>query len=203
MLLIQEINKIFIFHRIHSWKFLCNLWKSTKFVNDTISTSFTQIYFTSLFMSNGICVTFFLWINFLLLNRKSDFVGAENLSNKDRYYPTRGSTVVFEESGPTHAMLGLDEKGPFVLPRFFISLSNKEKEEDFMAMKGCKLPQRPKKRSKSMQKCLLVCTTLFFFLFCMLHYFKLHFQQPGLCYWKEFKRWINVCNWYQKIDKFG
>jgi Protein of unknown function (DUF1639) len=81
---------------------------------------------------------------------------AENFSNKDRYYPTRGSTLVFEESGPTHGMLGLDEKGPFVLPRFYISLSNKEKEEDFMAMKGCKLPQRPKKRSKSVQKCLRV-----------------------------------------------
>jgi len=42
-----------------------------------------------------------------------------------------------------------------VFPRFFVSLSNKEKEEDFMAMKGCKLPQRPKKRSKHLQKCLL------------------------------------------------
>ncbi|KAG6527850.1 hypothetical protein ZIOFF_009984 [Zingiber officinale] len=41
------------------------------------------------------------------------------------------------------------------LPRFFISLSNKEKEEDFMVMKGCKLPQRPKKRSKFVQKCIL------------------------------------------------
>lgn len=43
-----------------------------------------------------------------------------------------------------------------VMPRFFISLSNKEKEEDFLAMKGCKLPQRPKKRPKILQKSLLV-----------------------------------------------
>lgn len=56
---------------------------------------------------------------------------------------------------------GEDKVGMMVFPRFFISLSNKEKEEDFMAMKGCKLPQRPKKRSKYLQKCLLVCITLF------------------------------------------
>lgn len=121
---------------------------------------------------------FILLINclkFVLLNRKSDLVIAENLSNKDRYYPTRGSTVVFEETGPTHGMLGLDDKGPFVLPRFFIALSNKEKEEDFMAMKGCKLPQRPKKRSKSIQKCLLVCTSLFFYSFIMIFIFRLQF----------------------------
>ncbi|KAJ3705431.1 hypothetical protein LUZ61_009136 [Rhynchospora tenuis] len=90
-----------------------------------------------------------------LHRRKSDLGGAENLANKDRYYPTRGSALVFEENGPANGMLGLDEKGSIVLPRFFISLSTKEKEEDFMRMKGCKLPQRPKKRSKSMQKCLL------------------------------------------------
>lgn len=50
---------------------------------------------------------------------------------------------------------GNDRKG-FVWPRLYISLSSKEKEEDFMAMKGCKLPQRPKKRAKLLQKSLVV-----------------------------------------------
>lgn len=50
---------------------------------------------------------------------------------------------------------GNDRKG-FVWPRLFLSLSSKEKEEDFMAMKGCKLPQRPKKRAKLLQKSLVV-----------------------------------------------
>lgn len=61
-------------------------------------------------------------------------------------------------------MLGLDHHNGHlgdiknnVWPKLFLSLSSKEKEEDFMAMKGCKLPQRPKKRAKFLQKSLLVC----------------------------------------------
>ncbi|XP_021907664.1 uncharacterized protein LOC110821983 isoform X1 [Carica papaya] len=37
-------------------------------------------------------------------------------------------------------------------PKFVIALTNKEKEEDFMALKGSKLPQRPKKRAKFIQR---------------------------------------------------
>lgn len=39
-------------------------------------------------------------------------------------------------------------------PKFMIALTNKEKEEDFMAIKGSKLPQRPKKRAKVVQRTL-------------------------------------------------
>lgn len=41
-------------------------------------------------------------------------------------------------------------------PKFVIALTNKEKEEDFMAIKGSKLPQRPKKRAKFIQRTLNV-----------------------------------------------
>ena len=78
---------------------------------------------------------------------------------KDRYYSTRGSPFPFEGNGFDFGGL-TEEKGTTAMPRFFIALSNKEKEEDFMAMKGCKLPQRPKKRPKLMQKCLLVMLEL-------------------------------------------
>ncbi|KAE9599956.1 hypothetical protein Lal_00045784 [Lupinus albus] len=37
-------------------------------------------------------------------------------------------------------------------PKVVIALTNKEKEEDFMAIKGSKLPQRPKKRAKFIQR---------------------------------------------------
>ncbi|CAH1427723.1 unnamed protein product [Lactuca virosa] len=37
-------------------------------------------------------------------------------------------------------------------PKFVIGLTNKEKEEDFLAIKGSKLPQRPKKRAKFIQR---------------------------------------------------
>lgn len=47
----------------------------------------------------------------------------------------------------------------FELPRIYISLSRKEKEDDFLAMKGTKLPQRPKKRAKNVDKTLQVCTS--------------------------------------------
>ncbi|GKV45727.1 hypothetical protein SLEP1_g52779 [Rubroshorea leprosula] len=41
-------------------------------------------------------------------------------------------------------------------PRIYVALSRKEKEDDFLAMKGTKLPQRPKKRAKQVDKILQV-----------------------------------------------
>lgn len=40
----------------------------------------------------------------------------------------------------------------FVWPKFLLSLSRNEKEEDFHTMKGTKLPLRPKKRAKLIQR---------------------------------------------------
>ncbi|KAH7332079.1 hypothetical protein KP509_20G066900 [Ceratopteris richardii] len=37
-------------------------------------------------------------------------------------------------------------------PKVLVSLSHKEKEDDFMIMKGTRLPQRPKRRSKEVEK---------------------------------------------------
>lgn len=45
-------------------------------------------------------------------------------------------------------------------PKFVIALTNKEKEEDFMAIKGSKLPQRPKKRAKFIQRTLNVSSLI-------------------------------------------
>jgi len=41
-------------------------------------------------------------------------------------------------------------------PKIYIALSRKEKEDDFLAMKGTKIPQRPKKRAKNIDKTLQV-----------------------------------------------
>lgn len=49
--------------------------------------------------------------------------------------------------------LNLDK---FEWPRIYVSLSRKEKEDDFLAMKGTKLPHRPKKRAKNIEKALQV-----------------------------------------------
>lgn len=49
----------------------------------------------------------------------------------------------------------------FVWPKIVVPLTSKEKEEDYMAIKGCKLTQRPKKRAKFIQKNLLVSTLNF------------------------------------------
>lgn len=57
-------------------------------------------------------------------------------------------------------------------PKFVIALTNKEKEEDFMAIKGSKLPQRPKKRAKLIQRTLNVSSNLLFLSLFSLHFFK-------------------------------
>lgn len=60
---------------------------------------------------------------------------------------------------PSAAAVGGDKVNSFEViewPRIFVSLSRKEKEDDFLAMKGTKLPQRPKKRAKNIDRTLQV-----------------------------------------------
>ncbi|XP_068648321.1 uncharacterized protein [Aristolochia californica] len=67
-----------------------------------------------------------------------------------------------DAGGSGSSETGQDKKGTgsssgseaTVWPKFTIALTNKEKEEDFWAIKGSKLPQRPKKRSKFIQRTL-------------------------------------------------
>ncbi|KAI8573021.1 hypothetical protein RHMOL_Rhmol01G0247100 [Rhododendron molle] len=76
---------------------------------------------------------------------------------EDRYYTTRGSIGLDHDNGKLFTEPRREEnKGEVVWPKLFVALSSKEKEEDFMAMKGCKLPQRPKKRAKLIQRTLLL-----------------------------------------------
>ncbi|KAG8657728.1 uncharacterized protein LOC110608166 [Manihot esculenta] len=84
-------------------------------------------------------------------NRKSSVLSPEK---EDRYYTTRGS-LGLDDNGKVLIDNTKEDKG-LVWPKLFITLSSKEKEEDFMAMKGCKPPQRPKKRAKLIQKTLLL-----------------------------------------------
>lgn len=51
---------------------------------------------------------------------------------------------------------GCSGGGVNVWPRIYIPLTRKEKEEDFLAMKGTKLPHRPKKRPKAIDRLLQV-----------------------------------------------
>lgn len=74
---------------------------------------------------------------------------------EDRYYTTRGS-LGFDENGKVLMDHLKEEKKPPIWPKLFIALSSKEKEEDFLAMKGCKPSQRPKKRAKLIQRSILV-----------------------------------------------
>nr|CAD1824286.1 unnamed protein product [Ananas comosus var. bracteatus] len=62
------------------------------------------------------------------------------------------------KGGAAAAASSEDKKGSssgsegVVWPKFAIALTNKEKEEDFLLFKGSKLPQRPKKRAKLIQR---------------------------------------------------
>ncbi|KAJ6296717.1 hypothetical protein OIU78_022439 [Salix suchowensis] len=91
-------------------------------------------------------------------NRKSS-----SPEKEDRYYTTRGS-VGLDENGKVSMDGNNGDDKAHIWPKLFISLSSKEKEEDFMAMKGCKLPQRPKKRAKIIQRSFTWVHLLHFFL---------------------------------------
>ncbi|KAK8695358.1 hypothetical protein V6N13_000523 [Hibiscus sabdariffa] len=80
---------------------------------------------------------------------------------EDRYYSTRGSgSLMLDEHHDNNTKALMDQRVKedkrIVWPRLLTTLSNKEKEQDFMAMKGCKLPQRPKKRAKLIQRSILL-----------------------------------------------
>ncbi|RWW25044.1 hypothetical protein GW17_00010647, partial [Ensete ventricosum] len=61
------------------------------------------------------------------------------------------------ESGAAAAATEKPRLDHFMWPRIYVSLSRKEKEDDFLAMKGTKLPQRPKKRAKNIDRTLQGC----------------------------------------------
>ncbi|KAK1356193.1 hypothetical protein POM88_049449 [Heracleum sosnowskyi] len=74
---------------------------------------------------------------------------------EDRYYSTRGSGIGILDDNSKMFMEAAKEKKVVVWPKLYVALSSKEKEEDFLAMKGCKPPHRPKKRAKIIQKSVL------------------------------------------------
>ncbi|KAL3645961.1 hypothetical protein CASFOL_011141 [Castilleja foliolosa] len=65
-----------------------------------------------------------------------------------------GSSEIAHDGKRSGSPGGEDTVAAMWLPKFAIALTNKEKEEDFMAIKGSKLPQRPKKRAKLIQRTL-------------------------------------------------
>ncbi|CAH8386187.1 unnamed protein product [Eruca vesicaria subsp. sativa] len=71
---------------------------------------------------------------------------------EERYYTTRGVVDSIGNNGEDSNSKGEES----MWPKLFVTLSSKEKEEDFMAMKGCKPSHRPKKRAKLIQKSLLL-----------------------------------------------
>ncbi|PWA98455.1 hypothetical protein CTI12_AA018470 [Artemisia annua] len=79
--------------------------------------------------------------------------------NNRKLSPEKGSSTAVEK--PTKSPVngcggGGSQKVKHVWPKLQIALTNKEKEEDFMAMKGCKPAHRPKKRPKMIQRSILL-----------------------------------------------
>ncbi|KAM0928920.1 hypothetical protein ACQ4PT_001929 [Festuca glaucescens] len=75
----------------------------------------------------------------------------DSKNNHHPYHNGNESSLVHGNGAAAGEKLGVER---FELPRIYISLSRKEKEDDFLAMKGSKLPQRPKKRAKNVDKSL-------------------------------------------------
>lgn len=67
-----------------------------------------------------------------------------------------GSSETAHDSKKGGSSSGSDAIPTVWPPKFEIGLTNKEKEEDFLAIKGSKLPHRPKKRAKFIQRTLNV-----------------------------------------------
>ncbi|KAH7404639.1 hypothetical protein KP509_15G036000 [Ceratopteris richardii] len=74
-------------------------------------------------------------------------VGFDNASTMHQFNGTGAACETFECNKPKAEW-----------PRIVLTLTRKEKEEDFLVFKGSKLPQRPKKRLKVVEKALLFCT---------------------------------------------
>jgi len=77
---------------------------------------------------------------------------------EERYYTTRGvvDNIGKASLDGNNGEDGNNKEDESMWPKLLITLSNKEKEEDFMAMKGCKPSHRPKKRAKLIQRSLLL-----------------------------------------------
>lgn len=79
-----------------------------------------------------------------------------NNCNNDGGGGGSGSTETAHDSRKGGSSSGSEAIPVVWPPKFMIGLTNKEKEEDFLALKGSKLPQRPKKRAKFIQRTLNV-----------------------------------------------
>ncbi|CAN6327435.1 unnamed protein product [Urochloa humidicola] len=84
--------------------------------------------------------------------QQQPYNGIHRVASPDRERPGRGNnngvpqTFTDDKKGSSSGSEGS------IWPKFAISLSNREKEEDFLIFKGSKLPQRPKKRAKVIQR---------------------------------------------------
>lgn len=86
----------------------------------------------------------------------NDCVLAEKDINKNRSSPSRNGhsrrRTELESLHDTHLVMKDLKLAVSRWPKLLISLSHKEKEDDFMVMKGSRLPQRPRKRAKHVEK---------------------------------------------------
>ncbi|CAN6332240.1 unnamed protein product [Urochloa humidicola] len=84
--------------------------------------------------------------------QQQPYNGIHRVASPDRERPGRGNnngvsqTFTDDKKGSSSGSEGS------IWPKFAITLSNREKEEDFLIFKGSKLPQRPKKRAKVIQR---------------------------------------------------
>eukprot|EP00252_Welwitschia_mirabilis_P018118 TRINITY_DN40315_c0_g1_i1.p1 TRINITY_DN40315_c0_g1~~TRINITY_DN40315_c0_g1_i1.p1 ORF type:complete len:335 (+),score=66.11 TRINITY_DN40315_c0_g1_i1:180-1184(+) len=82
---------------------------------------------------------------------------------RSREKPTEELPIPQPTSSPSHAQRNEGEVErvdfqSFDWPKINLTLSRKEKEEDFLIMKGTKLPHRPKKRPKNVERILQFST---------------------------------------------
>ncbi|KAL5786317.1 hypothetical protein ACOSQ2_008709 [Xanthoceras sorbifolium] len=85
-------------------------------------------------------------------NHNNNHINNNNNNNDYNKSGASSETAHDSKKGGSSSASGEAAAPPVWPPKFVIALTNKEKEEDFLAIKGSKLPQRPKKRAKFIQR---------------------------------------------------
>ncbi|XP_010439597.1 PREDICTED: uncharacterized protein LOC104723006 isoform X1 [Camelina sativa] len=95
------------------------------------------------------------------IEKRSSVLRDQRQNGFDHQQQQQHQRVVRSESTAHHPEVEMNggerEKATQEWPRIYIALSRKEKEEDFLVMKGTKLPHRPRKRAKNIDKALQFC----------------------------------------------
>jgi hypothetical protein len=108
----------------------------------------------------------FLFVDAMMLIRSAEERAGGKVGRPEKQRPGKQradamAPVMVPDQKQQQQQQPLVSKPKLQVLRIYTTLSRKEKEEDFLAMKGTKLPVRPKKRPKAVEKAVNVRTVAY------------------------------------------